>query len=234
MKNLIFLALSALIVFVMVSCAKATPAQVEGMIQSGDEIDGMVFATVDDLNWDISPVFLCNQDPVEKTDTSTTIKCSTLLGSSLFFGNCGGVLYETPQEADEKWQDYEIEISFDGREVDLPSFGYLDTEFPEDPSQNLRMWNLSVENISPGTHTIQCVQENEGEPFTGTFVFEVSEKQGDYPALSSGAVPCIHPISLRMGKSIICSIYRMTTVQNHKRNGLYSLSLMEDPGFIAM
>lgn len=200
MKKFTYLTLSALIVLVMGGCAKATPEHAEEMIQSGNEIDGMMFANVDDLNWDISLVFLCNQEPVEETDTSTTLKCSTLPGSSLFFGNCGGILYETLQEADEKWQDFEIEISFDGRVVDLPSFGYLDTEYPEDPSQNLRMWNLRVENISPGTHTVQCVQENEDEEITGIFVFEVTEKQEGYPALSSGAIPRIHPYTTEDGK----------------------------------
>ena len=117
-----------------------------------------MFSSLDDtLDWNSNNLyFLCDQDPVEEIDTSATHNCSTLLGSNVFFGNCGGILSENPEEADEKWPDFEIEVSFDCQVVDLLSFRLLNTEFPPDPSQDLRMWNLVVENITPGTHTIQC------------------------------------------------------------------------------
>jgi predicted peptidase len=57
-----------------------------------------------------------------------------------------------------------------------------------------------VQNITAGTHTIQCAQELDQGPFTGTFVFEVSEEQGRYPPLSSGVGSRIHPYTSEDGE----------------------------------
>lgn len=200
MRKLFYLVLIVSSVLVMGACARATPEHVEGMIKSGDEIDGMRFSPMDPLQWDYSLYFLCSQDPVEETDTSARLSCSTQPGGRVFFGSCAGIVYETPEEAEKQWQELNLEVTFDDRGVDLPSFGYLDTEFPEDPAKDLRMWNLMVENITLGTHTIQCTQNYENVRFTGTFVINVSEKQGSFPALSSGVSQRLHPYTSENGE----------------------------------
>ena len=200
MKRLICRILIILSVLGLSACGKATPGQVEGVIKSGEEIDGMTFSSMDPFGWDYSLYFLCENEPVEESDTSATLRCSTLPGGSVFFGNCDGVVFESPEDADEKWQDFAIEISFDGQVVDLPTFNYLDTELPGDPTKGLRMWNLMVDHITPGTHIIQCKRELDGSMYTSTFEIKVSEKQGNYPALSSGANPRIHPYTTENGE----------------------------------
>lgn len=200
MRKVICLFLLVLSVVGTGACVQATPEHVEGTIKSGDEIDGMLFSPMDALEWDYSLHFLCDQDPVEETDASATLRCSILPGGRVYFGNCGGVVYETPEEADEQWREYKIEATFDDRMIDLSSFGYLDTEFPGDPAKGLRMWNLMVENITPGTHTVQCKQETEEGTYTGTFVIEVSAKQGSFPAISDGLNPRIHPYTTENGE----------------------------------
>jgi predicted esterase len=200
MKKLIQLTFILLSVMVLEACAKATPENVEGIIKSGDEIAGMRFSPTEQIQWDYSLAFLCGAEPVEQSDMSHTFRCSTLPGGRVFFGNCNGILYETPQEAKEKWRDYKLTVSFDDQVVDLSSFGYIDTEYFEDPAKTLRMWNIMVENITEGTHTVVCKEELEEGTYTGTFVINVSEKQESYPELSSGVSSGIHPYTSENGE----------------------------------
>ena len=124
MKKLLYPVFIILFVLVLVACTEPTSELGEGMIHSGDEIDGMLFFPLEELiNWNRSLAFLCDQKSLEENDTSSSLKCSTLPGESVFFGNCNGILYDNPKEADEKWQDFDLEISFDGRVIDLSSFG---------------------------------------------------------------------------------------------------------------
>ena len=73
-----------------------------------------------------------------------------------------------------------------------PTFGTLDFEIP-DTDVKARVWNLKVENITPGTHTIQCMYEEGGESGTTTLVFTVSEQPETFPTLSSEVPPGLLP-----------------------------------------
>jgi hypothetical protein len=53
MKRHVCLASVFLLAAIVVSCAKATPESVEGMINPGDEIDGMAFTTDDEFDFSI-------------------------------------------------------------------------------------------------------------------------------------------------------------------------------------
>ncbi len=195
MKRLAYLSMVILIASLVTSCAQATPGPIEGNINPGDEINGMVFTSIDEINWDISLMFLCDFDSVDESDTSPTVPCFAAPGDRVFFGNCNGILYDTPQEAEKLWQDFKLEVTFDEQVVNLPLFGYLDIEDEGYFEKNyLRIWNLMVENISPGTHTIQCKEEfTTGETDTRTYVFTVSDQQGSLPMLSSEAPHGINP-----------------------------------------
>ena len=76
----------------------------------------------------------------------------------------------------------------------------MDTGFAADPTQNLCMWNLMVGNISPGTHTIECVEEIKGESFIRKYIFDIKEDQANYSILSEGQYPRIHPYSTKNGE----------------------------------
>jgi predicted esterase len=173
---------------VLVACVKATPQPAVGLISPGDEIDGMVFTTMNQVDWDRSLMFFCDFEAAEEADTTTTLACLAQPGSSILFGNCDGVGGDSVEEREEAWRRIKTEIVFDNQLVNLPAFGFLD-----DPAEAVRVWNVIVENITPGTHTITCKYEREGEAGTTVFEFTVSGQPGSFPALSAEALYRINP-----------------------------------------
>jgi hypothetical protein len=101
-----------LLVAILASCAEATPKPAEGMINPGDDIDGMMFTSIDEMDWDVSLAFLCDWESLEETDTSNTVSCFASPGGRVFFGNCWGIAYDTLQEADELWKKVKIDLTF--------------------------------------------------------------------------------------------------------------------------
>jgi predicted esterase len=184
---------------VATSCAKATPDSVAAMINPGDQVDGMVFTSIDEIDWDISLQFLCDMESVEESENSSTLTCYASPGDSVFFGNCSGVGFGTPEEADRLWKGFQIDVTFDGQAVNLAPFGYLDVDLYDADVKYARIWNLMVQQIAPGTHTIRCVEEKEGGPHTNSYVFTVSEQRETFPTLSSVS-PRIHPYTSEQAK----------------------------------
>ena len=190
MKKIFYLALIVLFVFVLGTCAKSEPERIEGMINRGDEIDGMVFTTTDEIDWNISLSTYCDFKSAERTDISTTAPCYTSSGSSIFFGNCSGILFNTEEEAQKKWGDFKLEVTFNSQEVYLPSFGFMDIETEGYYDEKyLRMWNLKIDNIKPGSHSIVCVWESEGKSGITTHNFSVPDGRESFPVLSKEVVP---------------------------------------------
>jgi predicted esterase len=182
-----------LFAFTLVACAQATPERIEGMINSGDEIDGQLFTTIDEMDWNISLSYLCDWESLEETDTSNTVSCIALPGNRVYFGNCWGIAYDTPQEADEHWGKMKIDVTFDGQVVNSASFGFQDIAPSEPGEQYIRMWNLVVENITPGIHTVECHWEDEGESGGTIYNFTVSDQPETFQTLSGNAPARINP-----------------------------------------
>ena len=165
-----------LVISLLAACQNAAPKDIEGQINSGDDIDGMVFQPIEKMDWDISLADLCDTANAQETTNSSEMSCYTAPGSDVFFGSCAGVWFDDLDEADKLWREFDMEATFDGQEINLPSFGYLDVELPASQKQYARIWNLMVENISTGTHIIVCSEIAEGEIVdTRTFNFTVSE-----------------------------------------------------------
>ena len=59
-----------------------TPGRVEGMINPGDTVDGMVFTATDEIDWDISPRFLCDMESMVQSGTTWMSGRSTLRNST--------------------------------------------------------------------------------------------------------------------------------------------------------
>jgi predicted esterase len=182
------LALTAFLFLLLSACAKAAPKNAGGMINPSDEINGMVFTTADEIDWDLSLAFLCDFELIEETDASPTIACFASPGSSVFFGNFSGIPYDNIMEADEPWKEIKSEVTFDGQNLNLPAFGYMEIELNEAEWKYARIWNLMVDNISLGIHTIQTVWEDGDETQTNTYVFTVAEKPETFPTLSTEAI----------------------------------------------
>lgn len=194
MNRFFYLTTVLLLVTLLVSCVEATPGPIEGMINPGDEIDGMTFTIDDEFDFSIERHAYCGFEPVEETDTTFTQACSASPGDHVFFGNCTGVGGDSPEDLDNAWQSLKSEFTFDGQAINLPAFGTLDFDVP-DTDMKARAWNLKVENIAPGMHTIQCKWEEGGESGTTTLVFTVSEQQKTFPELSSDVPPGFLPYS---------------------------------------
>jgi hypothetical protein len=164
------------------------------MINPGDEIDGMVFTTDDEFDFSIELHAYCGFEPVEESGTTATMACSASPGDQILFGNCTGAGGSSPEDREKDWPKLESEYTFDGQAINLPAFGYLDFDLP---GENLyaRVWNVMVENITPGTHTVQCTYELDGESGTNIQVITVSEGAETFPTLSTGATPGLQPYS---------------------------------------
>jgi predicted peptidase len=80
-----------------------------------------------------------------------------------------------------------------GQLVNSPSFGFQDIEPSEPGEKYIRIWNLMVENIIPGTHTIECKWEDEDESGATTYNFTVSDQPETFPTLSAQAPLRINP-----------------------------------------
>ena len=189
MKKYIFLSLIILLVIILSACARKKSNDEEGMINPGDEIDGMVFTTTDEIDWDLSLSFLCDFESIEETDTSPTIACFSSPGSSVFFGNFSGIPYNNPKEADKPWKEIKSEVTFDGRPLNLQTFGYLEIELYEADWKYARIWNLIVDNIMPGTHIIQTKWEEADVIQTNTYIFTIADKPETFSTLSTEVTP---------------------------------------------
>jgi predicted esterase len=200
MKRLTCLTFEMLLACMLASCGAPTSMPpptpiselVAGMINPGDEIDGMLFTTTDDIDWDISLAFLCDFSSWDDS-SNRAAPCFTLPGSSVFFGNYSGVGYDTPEEAVEEWRKVGSEVTFDGQPLNLPAFGHIEFELDDMEWKYAQVWNLMVENITPGTHTIQTVWEDAEASENNTYVFTVSDKPETFPAVSAEAPHRLNP-----------------------------------------
>jgi hypothetical protein len=174
--KIVYALLVGMFAAVITSCARGASNPSNEMINPGDEIDGMQFTTSSKMDWDISLVSLCDMDSVEESETSSKMSCYTSPGERVFFGNCAGVWFDDPEEADKLWEEFNLEVTFDGQMINLPQFGYLDIALLESDKKYARIWNLLVEDITPGMHIIECKEKVDGDTLdTRSYYFEVSE-----------------------------------------------------------
>jgi len=177
MKKTVSLKIILLFVIVLSACTQDETEGIEGTINPGDEINGMKFTNIDEMDWEISLAVLCDSATAEETNTSSAMSCHASPGSLVFFGNCAGVWFDNLDDADKLWQEFDMEVTFDGQLLNLTAFGYLDIELPESEKKYARIWNLMVENITSGTHIIECKEKVEGEIVdTRIFNFIISEQ----------------------------------------------------------
>lgn len=96
------------------------------------------------------------------------------------------------------WEEMEFKASIDGRELDLNSFEWFETEYPQHIENNVsRTWTITIKNLSPGKHTFSQswtssnpIDDGYNTYQPGTYsqilTFTVLEK-ADYPELTSEA-----------------------------------------------
>lgn len=197
MKRVMTFATIMIMAGILTACGKQNAEPIEGMINLGDEIDGMVFSTIEEYFFTNDLIQYCDLDNQREIDTRVyEIDCLATAGDQVFFGNCAGVGADSYEELDTEWSNMNAEVTFDGQAINLPPFGPIDFQ-PEEGY--FRVWNLNAENISAGTHIIHCVVTQNSpspqgnQPWDSTFTFTVIGEDMDYPTLSGAVTPGQHP-----------------------------------------
>lgn len=139
------------------------------MIEPGDAIDNMVVTTGAD---EAPPLWaFCSKSPEGKG--SYILDCRAPVLASLNIGNI--FLYADEAITSLDWSALVWELSIDGREVDLESFGIFDYVVPsmsKNPSPVREIfkrgtaWNIVLTNLKPGHHTLWFVARSKMESYT--------------------------------------------------------------------
>ena len=142
------------------------------MVTVGDEIEGMTLTTG---AADAPPLeAFCSNSPECKG--SYILDCRTPALASLGIGNI--FLYADDAIRNLNWSEFVWELSIDGQEVDLESFGTLDYVVPN-MSKNASLvrefyqdcrrgtaWNIILTDLRPGHHTLWFAAQSETESYT--------------------------------------------------------------------
>ena len=180
MKKVICGVIVVLFVFILVACTSPTAEPVEGMINLGDEIDGILFTTLDEYDMYISAFAYCGWDPVDRvveekdniTYRTAYFECAASPGDPIFLGCNPLAEGSNTDDIDGDWDKQKIEFSFNNQDVNLPSFGTLD--YTTSDGKPARSWNVLVDGITPGQHTLHCRRELNNVVVDSTFDFTVS------------------------------------------------------------
>ena len=145
----------------------------------------MLFQPIEEMDWNISLAFLCDMESGVGPTTENSFSCTAKPGGRIIFGNCSGVGSETPQDIEKLWQDFELDVTFDDQKINLAPFGFQDFDPDQPGGPYFRIWNLMVENVTTGTHKIQCVEKTEEWTDSTTYIFTVSDQPETYSNLTS-------------------------------------------------
>jgi hypothetical protein len=154
------------------------------MVTVGDEIDGMTLTTG---AADAPPLeAFCSNSPEGKG--SYILDCRTPALASLGIGNI--FLYADDAIRNLNWSESVWELSIDGQEVDLESFGTLDYVVPN-MSKNASLgrefyqdcrrgtaWNIVLTDLKPGHHTLWFVALSDTESYTWFVNLEIEGAAG--------------------------------------------------------
>ena len=196
MKRLPWFIILLLFSSILFSCAQPTetPTLSDEMINLGDEIDGMVFTTTDENDMHTTINAFCGWDPKEVINNTYYYECASSAGDLISFGNCIGITEGPNENIDDEWEKVKnVKMTFDSKDVIFSSFGSQD--FITWDGKAARIWNVAVENITPGTHTLQCRFDYEGVTYESNWNITVPNETGTYTTLSSEVIPGYHPFT---------------------------------------
>ena len=181
MKYLWGILCMCLTVFLLTACATApaiapasTPTPTaDPLLEAGDTFNGMRLIREQGNTpwlWDY-----CDSETAYES-TTITRQCEVPLTSELFIG-LGWVL-DTWEEVEAGWlaDSATWELFIDDQPVDLSTFGVNDFEAS---GLKFRMWNVVIENITPGAHTIRYIFVESGASYDATWEFIITEGAPD-------------------------------------------------------
>jgi len=163
------------------------PATIVPMIVPGDTLDKMIVTTGEIGKFTEIWIFC---DPLIAEPGVFTRECEVPEMKNLQVGY--GIFADTVEELDALWATFNWKLFLDGNPVDLSAYGTFDQDDVFDDPVKLRMWNVVLDQVTPGTHSLRYVFDEFGEPFDVTWIFTVIEAQ-TYPTLSSTVGPGQYP-----------------------------------------
>ncbi|HEX6036200.1 MAG TPA: hypothetical protein VFY83_17300 [Anaerolineales bacterium] len=167
---------NVLMIAVVIACQSARPSTDNSMLNPGDEIDGMVITT----GAAEAPPLWAFCPPASETDNTVTMDCELPPLPKLAIGHTFGAADRALQTLD--WSEATWKVSLDGHLVDLSAFGTYDFVFPDlskPPSpirevfRNMKIWDVMLENPTPGMHTLHGIVQTEGNIYTWIVNFTV-------------------------------------------------------------
>ena len=172
MKPLLVLIKMTFAVSLLVSCTSKTPilpitpptltptskAQaIEEMIDPGEKVGDMVVMVGQDEKW--IHIF-------EFCDPLNTGECGEVpVINNLFLGY--GFITDTSLQMKTNLEKSSWQLFIDGQPVDLPAFGFIDLNL----GRIYRFWNVMVDNVTPGKHTVQYLLDYEGNHYNMAWIF---------------------------------------------------------------
>ena len=178
MTNFYFAAFAKLVLalFLAINPSAVKPASAPASILGlGDKIDGM---TLSKGAGDARPLgAFCSNSPEGKG--SYTLKCRAPALASL---DVGDIFFYTGEAITSwDWSDLVWELSIDGQEVDLESFGTFDSVVPSmsktSPVREIfkrgTAWNILLTDLEPGHHTLWFVAQSKIESYTWFVSLEI-------------------------------------------------------------
>ncbi len=118
----------------------------ETLINPGDKVGSMT-VTTGQGNADIFS--FC--DPMPGADVKVS-ECAVPPVPNLGIG--WGNLADSADQQESEWQAQTWELILDGYSVNLPAFGTVDSNIPQG---HLRLWNIMIEGLTSGEHTLQYI-----------------------------------------------------------------------------
>lgn len=154
--------------FSLVACGSRVP-DTSVPIEPGGEIGEMTLTTAQDSS-DMSQMIqdYCDPDITEEDGPVSNRECDVPAVSALFIGHA--IQGISKEELDAHWQTMTWEMFLDGRPVDLAAFGTKDFDW----GNQFRLWNVVLEDPTPGDHELEVIIGGEGEPIDVTWTFTVA------------------------------------------------------------
>jgi hypothetical protein len=151
------------LVVLLTACAKATPDQVEGMINPGDKIGDFLITTGEGEDVIFVSKLHCPYD------SSTGIEsCEQPVGTKVNVGlGIYGDSTSGGKTVDEYWSEQTHEMFIEGRPVDLQAFGTVDFS---SIVGTVRVWNVVIVTDKPGKITAHSTGVVGGDPFDYTAI----------------------------------------------------------------
>ena len=139
------------------------------MLKPGDQLGDMVITTWQGENpmiWDYCDPIITQPGPL-----TVARECEVPVAPKLFIGY--GFVADTTEALETSWLGITWELALDGLPVDLSAFGTRDF----DSGAKFRLWNVVLEKIPPGKHTLHYLFVDQGKPVDVTWTFTVASPE---------------------------------------------------------